>query len=370
MAAPSSSSPQPRGSYGLNSESPRDIETVSVIIPAYNAAATIRACVASVLRSQLLPLEILVVDDHSSDDTREQVAALAKGAPTRVAVVALAENRGPATARNRGAEAAEGSLLFFLDADTELDPEALGFFLESIKGVDAVSGVFSPQPLNEGPVPRYKALFDAYNFSARGRCSYDSFSAYCAGVRASVYARIGGFNEDLLPGMEYELEDFGYRLTKEHEALIDPAIRARHHFAGFGKLTRGYVRRVSQWMGLFVERRRFETAGDATASLGLATVCLPLGIGLGTLSVAVPVMVFPSGAAVYAWWRGYEGFFRYVAEEAPGERASVIALAGYFSCVISVAAAWGVVASTPKLARYGLSRLLGTDPPMDPGTYR
>jgi glycosyltransferase involved in cell wall biosynthesis len=84
---------------------------ISAIIPAYNAARFLPAAVASIRAQNYSDLEIIVVDDGSSDDTAEVVAALGGVRYLRQ------DNRGPAAARNSGIRAARGEVLGFLDAD-------------------------------------------------------------------------------------------------------------------------------------------------------------------------------------------------------------------------------------------------------------
>lgn len=85
---------------------------VSVIIPAYNAAATIAGTVESVLAQTFRDFEIIAVDDGSTDRTREILA----GFGDRVRLIEQ-HNNGPAAARNVGARASSGEYLAFLDAD-------------------------------------------------------------------------------------------------------------------------------------------------------------------------------------------------------------------------------------------------------------
>src|SRR5947209_8322061 len=86
--------------------------TVSVLIPAYNGAPWLRACLESVLRQTYPPHEIVVVDDGSTDDTR---AVLRPFAPH---IVLLGQQRGGiGAARNRAVARASGELLAFLDQD-------------------------------------------------------------------------------------------------------------------------------------------------------------------------------------------------------------------------------------------------------------
>lgn len=87
---------------------------VSVIVPCYNAARFLPEAIASVRAQQFEPLEILVVDDGSTDETPQTVAAL--GADIRYF---RKENGGPASARNRGLREARGELIGFADADDQ-----------------------------------------------------------------------------------------------------------------------------------------------------------------------------------------------------------------------------------------------------------
>jgi len=106
--------------------------TVSVVIPAYNAADTIGAALASVLRQTFMDFEILVVDDASTDHTidvaRSVIAQMQDRGRHRI--LALDVNRGPAAARNRGISDARGKWLAFLDADDEWMPRRLEIQLD------------------------------------------------------------------------------------------------------------------------------------------------------------------------------------------------------------------------------------------------
>jgi glycosyltransferase involved in cell wall biosynthesis len=119
-------------------------ETVSVVIPAYRAAATIGRAVDSVL-SQTRPAdEILVIDDGSPDDL---AAALAPYGG-RVRLVRQA-NGGAASARNHGLDLATGGLIAFLDADDYWEPHKLArqlAVLESHPEVGVVTSWFYQQP--------------------------------------------------------------------------------------------------------------------------------------------------------------------------------------------------------------------------------
>lgn len=87
---------------------------VSVIVPAYNAEASLERTLSSLLAQDYEPLEVIVVDDGSTDGTAEVAARFPD------VVVVRQENAGPSAARNRGVEAANGEFVAFVDADDEV----------------------------------------------------------------------------------------------------------------------------------------------------------------------------------------------------------------------------------------------------------
>jgi GT2 family glycosyltransferase len=98
------------------------VPAVSVVLPAYNRAATIGRAIASVLAQNLSDLELIVVDDGSADGT---VAAVRAIADPRLRLVALEANAGAAAARNRGIAEARAPWVAFQDSDDEWLPAKL-----------------------------------------------------------------------------------------------------------------------------------------------------------------------------------------------------------------------------------------------------
>ena len=111
---------------------------VSVIIPAYNAAGMIGACVASVLGQRTVErFEVIVVDDGSTDGTSDAATCCHDD---RVRVLRQA-NAGAGEARNYGAREARGSILCFIDADCVATPGWLDALVCTIRrGADGVKG--------------------------------------------------------------------------------------------------------------------------------------------------------------------------------------------------------------------------------------
>lgn len=100
--------------------------SVSVIIPTYNSQSTIFRALSSVLSQTLQPIEIIVIDDGSVDNTISLVKEFSHQLrPDFLKLVKLDSNHGPAYARNVGWDMASGEFLAFLDADDAWHPRKL-----------------------------------------------------------------------------------------------------------------------------------------------------------------------------------------------------------------------------------------------------
>ena len=104
---------------------------VSIVVPIYNKGEYVGSCLRSLLRQTLVDIEVICVDDGSTDDSADIVSSIAAD-DTRVRLLTQ-DNAGPGPARNAGMAASRGDILMFVDADDELVPDACEF----------VSGVFA-----------------------------------------------------------------------------------------------------------------------------------------------------------------------------------------------------------------------------------
>lgn len=96
------------------------VECISVIVPVYNSGNYVRSCVESIRSQTFSGLEIILVDDGSTDSSGRICDEIASGDP-RVKVIHT-PNRGVSAARNKGVEIASGSHIIFVDSDDELHP--------------------------------------------------------------------------------------------------------------------------------------------------------------------------------------------------------------------------------------------------------
>jgi GT2 family glycosyltransferase len=208
----------------------------SVIIPAYNAAATLAACLDALLAQRLPPemppLEIIVVDDGSRDATP---AIAARYAP---AVRLLRQaNAGPAAARNTGLAAARAPLVLFTDADCEPLPTWAATLIAALAPpVVGVKGTYRTR--QRSLVARFVQLEyeDKYERMAR-ESRIDFIDTYAAGYRRDVITALGGFN----PALRYnEDQELSYRVAAAGgEMRFVPAAQVVHqHAATLGAYAR------------------------------------------------------------------------------------------------------------------------------------
>lgn len=126
------------GSVPIAPRASRLAPLVSVVIPTYQHADSVARCIDTVLEQTYENIEIIVVDDGSTDDTQE-VLEKYKG---KISVIKQ-DNRGGNAARNRGAQGANGEYIIFVDADAELKPAMIEVFLQSLQDHPEASYAYS-----------------------------------------------------------------------------------------------------------------------------------------------------------------------------------------------------------------------------------
>ena len=109
---------------------------ISVVIPVYNVAPYIRRCLDSIAMQSYRELEIIAVDDASTDDSGAICDAYAVS-EMRLQVVHFPQNRGPSAARNEGIRRAVGAYICFIDADDRVEPGCLERLYESLRETEA-----------------------------------------------------------------------------------------------------------------------------------------------------------------------------------------------------------------------------------------
>jgi len=286
-----------------------DAIKLSVIVPAYNSAATIDRCLAALMAEDDPDYEIIIVDDGSDDGT----AALAERDGVRV--LRLTENSGAAAARNDGAVHAAGDVLVFVDSDVVVAPGTLRRVrarLGAAPGCAAVIGTYDDEPDDPATVSQYINLRHHF-VHQRGPAQVSHYWGGLGAIRRPVFESLGGFDEAEIEIADVEL---GYRLVQAgHRIRLDRDLQGKHLKRwplGFAIATEFWLRAVP-WTRLLLRYRILPddlslSWGDRSSAL-LALVAVLLGAG----AVAPGLSAWPAVAAVAAFVLVNGDLFRFFA---------------------------------------------------------
>ena len=266
----------------------------SVIVPARDCAAMLRESL-SALRASTLPRdqwELIVVDDGSTDETAATAAAFADR------VLRLPDGPlGPAAARNRGAEVAQGVLLVFVDADVCVRPDVLTAFVNAFgteERIAAVFGAYDTDPRAAGLVSQYRNLLHHYvHLTNYGDA--ETFWAGCGAVRRSAFLAAGMFDEQRFPRPQIEDIELGYRLVANGDRiLLRPEIQGTHlkHWTLRRMLVTDFKDRAVPWMLLLLERGNAGRPGTLNVRHTEKILTALMGVALAGIAVAA-VLVDP-----------------------------------------------------------------------------
>ncbi len=168
---------------------------VSVIIPIYNEEGVIDACLASLSKQTFKDLEIIVVDDGSSDETLSKI----KGVK-----LLKQEHKGPGAARNLGVSQASGEILVFVDADMTFEPDFVEKLIEPIsdptspKGLRGARGTFSKDEYVsnwDNVWARCWSINSGWESKRRHFRDYPSKQKVFRAILKSEFEKVGGFDE-------------------------------------------------------------------------------------------------------------------------------------------------------------------------------
>jgi len=204
------------------------VPRVSVILPTYNRAHYLAEAIESVVRQTLTDLELIIVDDGSTDSTCELVRAIRD---ERVRYVAQ-PHRGLSVALNRGLEKARGDYIARLDSDDVFFPDALASLVAALEREPAVEVAWASGRLmdREGrDQPRTRGSSEHYPGEMLRSLLYDDCTTSPAMLtRKSCFARVGPYDEGLAFSEDW---DMALRLAREFRfRYVDQiVVRIREH---------------------------------------------------------------------------------------------------------------------------------------------
>lgn len=251
---------------------------ISFVIPTYNNHTFVIDCIKSIVELKDLTnikYEIIVVDDFSDNKIFLKLKANLENLGFKDIFISQNEkNMGPAFTRNQGVKASKFNYIFFLDSDTQILDGSITNFLQKIKDYDAVCGIYHYEPLNKGIFALHKAYLDYFYLHKNNDYFITHLQAACAGIKKNVFNSVGGYNENIKWGMDYENEELGYRIiNNNYKMIISPKIIAKHHFPNGFKAIKLYFTRVSNWVLFYFNSKKIlDSTGASTPFVALGCI--------------------------------------------------------------------------------------------------
>ena len=259
---------------------------LSVIVPAHVLDANLAACLQALERAaERSRFEVVLVLDGVAPSR----AFLDRFELPELQVVPLAQNHGPAYARNAGAQQAYGTLLFFVDADVEVHPDTVEKVLAHFAqpgAADALIGSYDDQPTHPGTVARFRNLLHHYTHQQAAE-EAQTFWGACGAVRREAFEAVGGFStvyrhpsiEDIELG--YRLVAAGYRIRLQKDWWVTH----RKAWTLANMVRTDIFRRARPWTLLLLSRGQAlpqdlntqALARWSTAAVAVVLVCFLIG---------------------------------------------------------------------------------------------
>ena len=229
---------------------------ISCIIPVFNGEAFLGEALASVFAQTLLPAEVIVVDDGSTDGTRDVVDRFGE----RIRYV-YQDNKGPAAARNKGIALATGSLLAFLDADDLWLPQKLARQVRRFAERGDLQ--VSVTQVRNFWIEELRAEANAMLDHRLAAVALPGYVPQTMLARREVFARVGPFDERLRIGEDTDwflrATDLGIVMELIPEVLVRRRLHHTNLTRSGGELRSNLTDAV--WRSL--QRRRAEATSEA-----------------------------------------------------------------------------------------------------------
>lgn len=229
--------------------------TFSVIIPVRDGGVSFRRCLLALSKAASPSSEIIVVADGDTDGSPRVAEEF------KAKILRIPGPQGPARARNLGAQAAQGDILFFLDADVEIHTDSIQQ-IEAAFNKDpqltALFGSYDDEPGETNFLSQYKNLFHHYIHQI-SREEASTFWAGCGAIRRQIFIEFGGFDESYRKPCIEDIE-LGYRLRQAGFRIrLSKGLQAKHlkRWDIYGLLKSDFFDRALPWTELILRDHRF-----------------------------------------------------------------------------------------------------------------
>lgn len=323
-----------------------DRPRLSVIIPSRNGARTLPACLEALRALASPPDEIIVVDDASSDGTGDIARRFA------CRVIRADENIGAARAKNRGARAAMGDILFFTDDDVIVARDALARLIANFDDarVAGIVGLLDRKIPFDDFASNFKNLWMRFTYERMPRERIGLFYTSVAAMRREIFMALGGFDENYRGASIAEDTEFGQRAwAAGHNILLDPRVSVTHckHYTPRQVLRTDFLRaRALLLMRLRKRGQPFYTSVPLFYQLAVPIIF----VALASLALAFFNAIFlaASAALLFTFYFLFLPWLAYLARERGARFALIAAL---FQPLDVIAVGLGMFTALVEFAR-------------------
>ena len=188
---------------------------ISIIIPVYNSSSTLKECLDSIFSSTFKDYEVIVVSGNSTDDSIK----IAK--QFQIKIIEFPENKGPAFARNKGSQVAQGDIILFLDSDVILNKNSLSLIIDkfSLTEVNAIQGIYSHEPNYKYLATQFYQSYLCYYVWPENKKYVSTLVTGCFAIRKEIFNKFGGFDVNI-ENASCEDEKFGYSLIEKGYKIL------------------------------------------------------------------------------------------------------------------------------------------------------
>lgn len=193
----------------------QDMGLVSVVVPVHNGSSGLQQSLKALTASRKDRCEIIVVDDHSTEDVRN----IAERHGARY--FRTPGHGGPAAARNLGAKYALGDIIVFVDSDVLVPPNALRIIIEEFEydpDIAALFGSYDDTPACLDFWSSFKNLMH-HHVHQSSRSDASTFWTGCGAIRKQAFKAVGGFDAVKYTNACIEDIELGFRLTQQRQRI-------------------------------------------------------------------------------------------------------------------------------------------------------
>ena len=286
---------------------------ISIIIPVYNSSLTLKECLGAVLDSSFKNFEVIIVSDNSPDNS----VVIARQHQCKI--IELPKNKGPAFARNRGAQVSAGDILLFIDSDVIIKNDALNYLNDMFfqNEIDAIQGIYSHKPTYESIATQYQMSYNCYYIWPKNKKYASTLSTCCLAIRKKIFLNLKGFNTNIKRASA-EDEEFGYHLIdKGYKILISRELNVEHrvnynirHF--IKKKFYTYIDVMKEYLRNKTYGKKIKQTNYAKVLAGIVILGLIILTAIGTIIFLNKTILYIFLTLNIAFLLLHSGFMRFV----------------------------------------------------------